>query len=65
MHTVSGHSQLDLFGSTRPNRSKKLQEPQPSDHRSEWNYLFASVCLAITAVSLLLLLVLAARGIFV
>lgn len=64
MHTVSGHSQLDLFGNTPTNCSKKLKKTQSSNRRAEWNYLFASVCLAITAISLLFLVVLAVRGIF-
>ena len=64
MDTVSRHSQLDLFGNTRTNCSKKLKNPQSSNRRSEWNYLFASICLAITAASLLFLVVLAVRGIF-
>ena len=65
MHTVSRHSQLDLFCSTRAGCGKKTQKVDYSDGPANWNYLFASVCLAITAVSLLFLVILAARGIFV
>jgi len=64
MHLLSGYSQLDLFGKLRASGAKATDEADVSDRSSSWNYVFASVCLAITAVCLLCLVVLAARGVF-